>query len=275
LTASVIYADLSAGMVLRRVTGGRDLIFAYNRGLVTLTLLIWPVFALALAARKLWLVPPMLLVLPLAVFNGESGTAVLALLAGLGIFPVAFFLPRFTRWLGMTGMLAILAVQPWFGSLMQMVLSKGFHERFKSAHSGDRVDIWLSFESAARAKWLFGNGFGASQNLQNSPVTAMIPPERVTLLGSSHPHNAFLQLWVEMGLAGAAIASLLIVLGFALIGRMRPGLQPFALTWVAVTAMVALISHGAWQAWWWAAIAATAAGFVALESELRRGVPPI
>jgi O-antigen ligase len=275
LTAAIIFADLVSGLWLRGVTGGRETAYTYNRGAVTLTLLIWPAFALALSARKMWLALPILAVLPLAVFRGESGTAVLALLAGLAVFPIAFFLPRLTRWLGLAATLALLAVQPWFGSIMQVILGKSFHQRFESAHSSDRVDIWLSFEAAARAKWLFGNGFGSSLNLQNGPVAALIPPERVTLLGASHPHNAYLQLWVELGLAGAALAALLTVLIFRIIARMRPGLQPFVLTWFAVTASVALVSHGAWQAWWWAAIAASAAGFAALEHDLRRGEPPL
>jgi exopolysaccharide production protein ExoQ len=274
LTAATVYIDLSNGMWLRSLTGGREMTYAYNRALVTLTVLIWPFLALALAARKLWLVVPVLVILPLAVFKGESATAVLALLGGLAVFPIAFLLPRFTRWAGLGCTLALVAVQPWFGTLMQRLLSQGFHQRFESAHSSDRVDIWLSFEAAARAKWLFGSGFGASLNLQNAPVAALVPPERVVLLGSSHPHNAFLQIWVELGLTGAVLVVLLIILLFQAIGRTRPGLQPFVLTWFAVTAMVALISHGAWQSWWWAAIAASAVGFVCLEYELRRGAPP-
>jgi O-antigen ligase len=105
--------------------------------------------------------------------------------------------------------------------------------------------------------------------MQKAPVAAEVPPERVLLLGAGHPHNAFLQLWAELGLVGAILAALLAVRLFDAVGRLKPLLQPFVLTWIAVTSAIALVSHGAWQAWWVAAIAASAAGFLAIERELR------
>jgi exopolysaccharide production protein ExoQ len=274
LTAVLIYADLKTGLWLRTMTGGRVQTFTYNRGLVTLTVLIWPLLALIVASRKLWLIPPLAIALPLAVSTGDSGTAVVALAAGIAVFPVAALLPRLTLITGLGGALLLLAVQPWIGSLMKLLLGQSFHQRFSGAHSGERVDIWLSFEAAVKAKWLFGSGFASSLNMQDAPVAAFVPPERVTMLGASHPHNAFLQIWVELGLVGASIAAVLIALVFRAIAGMRPGLQPFALTCMAVVMLVALVSHGAWQAWW-AAILAAVAAFATLEAELRRSEPPL
>ncbi len=273
--AALMAADLKTGLWLRSLTGGRETTYTYNRGLVTLALLLWPTLALVFAARKPWLALPLLALAPLAVFSGESAAAIVALLVGVLVFPVAALIPQTTRWLGLAATLAGLAVQPWFGTLMRNLLTGGFHETFKGAHSSDRVDIWLSFEAAARAKWLFGNGFGSSVNLQNAAVAAQVPPDRVTMLGASHPHNAFLQVWVELGLLGAALAAVLITLLFHGVGRLRPALQPFALACLAAAAMVALVSHGAWQAWWWAALAACLAGFAVLDRELGRGAPPL
>jgi exopolysaccharide production protein ExoQ len=274
VAAGLIASDLLGGLWLRRLVGGREAPFVHNRNLVTLTLLLWPALAALLAARRLWLVPPLLLILAFAVWIGESGAASLALASGLVILPVAALLPRTALFGGLAALLAILAVQPWFGTLMQRLLSAGFHQRFANAHSGDRVDIWLSFEAAARAKWFMGSGFGSSLDMQKAPVAALVPPDRVTLLGAGHPHNAFLQIWVELGVVGASLAAVLIVLLFTAVSRMRPALQPFAITCIGVTALVALVSHGAWQAWWWAAIGASMVGFALLEHDLRRGEPP-
>jgi hypothetical protein len=272
--AAMITIDLASGLWFRNLTGGRDLPYAYNRGLVTLTLLVWPAAALAVAARKLWLVPVMAIAVVVGVLSGESASAGLALLAGALVFPVAAALPGLTGWLGLGCSLALLAVQPWFGALLKAGLTSGVVERFKGAHAGDRIDIWLSFGDAARAALPWGNGFGASLNLQKAPVAALAPPERVILLGSGHPHNAFLQVWVELGLAGVLLAAVALALLFRTIGGMRPALQPFALACTAAALLVALVSHGAWQAWWWAALAACAAGFAALEAELRRATAP-
>jgi exopolysaccharide production protein ExoQ len=268
LAGLIVIIDLRTGFLLRQFTGGRAQNYSYNRSIVTLTLLVWPLLALVVV-RKQWLLLALLLPIPLAVYTGESQTAVLGLLVGVIVLPVAWFLPRLTNWLGLATVLVVLAASPLFGTLARQVLGASFHKTMAAAHSDDRVQIWLSFEAVAQKKWLLGNGFGSSLNLQNAAVAKEIAPERLTLLGASHPHNAFLQLWVELGLAGAALVAVLFVFLFRAIRRSDPHLQPFMLTWVAVICAIALVSHGAWQAWWIAAIAASAAGFLAIARELR------
>lgn len=76
-----------------------------------------------------------------------------------------------------------------------------------------------------------------------------------------HPHNGALQLWLELGVVGAALAALLAwFLGVAAARAPAPAAATGALTSAAVTAM---LSFGAWQAWWVVAMllaAATCAG---------------
>jgi exopolysaccharide production protein ExoQ len=268
MTALIVAIDIRTGLHLRQITGGRVADYSYNRAIVTLTLLAWPLLALVLVRRQ-WLLLALLAPVPIAVYTGESQTAVLGMLVGVLVLPLAWLLPRLTNWLGLITVLGVLAISPFFGTLAGQALGARFHKVMEAGHSDDRVQIWLSFEAAAQKKWLLGNGFGSSLNLQNAAVAKEIAPERVTLLGASHPHNAFLQLWVELGLAGAALAALLFVFLFGAIRRAEPRLQPFMLTWVAVVCAIALVSHGAWQAWWVAAIAASAAGFLAIAHELR------
>lgn len=73
-----------------------------------------------------------------------------------------------------------------------------------------------------------------------------------------HPHNGALQLWLELGAIGAAIAALLAwFLGVAAARAPSPAAATGVLASAAVTAM---LSFGAWQAWWVAAmLLATAA----------------
>jgi exopolysaccharide production protein ExoQ len=266
LTAAVVIVDIKSGLNLRKITGGRETDYSYNRAIVTVVVLLWPLLALIAAERRLLFALP-LVVIPAAVYVGESQTAVLGLLIGLAVFPIAWLMPRLTRWLGLATVLAVLAISPFVGTVAKNMLGEKFHKTFEASHSGDRVDIWLSFEAAARKRPFLGNGFGSSLNLQKAAVAREIAPERVTLLGASHPHNAFLQLWVELGAAGALLAAALFVHAFRWIGRADPQLQPYLLTWIAVVCGIALVSHGAWQAWWIAAIGASAAGFAALQRE--------
>ena len=77
-----------------------------------------------------------------------------------------------------------------------------------------------------------------------------------------HPHNGALQLWLELGAVGAAIAALLAwFLGVAAARAPSPAAATGALTSAAITAM---LSFGAWQAWWVAAMLLAAAACTGL-----------
>jgi O-antigen ligase len=83
-----------------------------------------------------------------------------------------------------------------------------------------------------------------------------------------HPHNAALQVWLELGAVGAALAAALAwLLGVAAARATCPAAAAGALASGAVTAM---LSFGAWQAWW---IAAGLLAAAACAGCLRCGAP--
>jgi O-antigen ligase len=83
-----------------------------------------------------------------------------------------------------------------------------------------------------------------------------------------HPHNGALQIWLELGAVGAAITALLAwFLGVAASRAPSPAAATGALVSASVTAM---LSFGAWQAWWIAAMLLAAVAACALP---RMGAP--
>nr|WP_246514331.1 O-antigen ligase family protein [Neoroseomonas soli] len=77
-----------------------------------------------------------------------------------------------------------------------------------------------------------------------------------------HPHNGALQVWLELGAVGALIAAALAwLLGVA---ATRVPCSPAAAGALASAAVTAMLSFGAWQAWWVAAMMLAAAVCVAL-----------
>jgi exopolysaccharide production protein ExoQ len=268
-TAVVVLYDLKTGMKLRELTGGRHFSYSYNRTIVTLVVLLWPLLALA-ASRKQWYLGLFLLPVFLVAAAGDSETAVLGAAIGIVVLPLAWRAPVLVRKAGIVLTLVLIAVSPFIGTLAKWAMGATLHKALANAHSDDRVNIWLSFEAVVQQNWIFGSGFGSSLNLQNGAVAKLIPPELVTLLGASHPHNAILQVWVELGLVGALLLAAFAVMLFAAVGRMAPLLQPFALACVAVVCGIALVSHGAWQAWWMAAVGAAIVSFTAMDQALRR-----
>ncbi len=86
--------------------------------------------------------------------------------------------------------------------------------------------------------------------------------ERIPL----HPHNAPLQIWLELGGAGAVLMAAL--LGFLAINCNGPPLRRTVLGATLITAVViASLSYGMWQGWWFAALWLLAAMAVAASPE--------
>ena len=65
-----------------------------------------------------------------------------------------------------------------------------------------------------------------------------------------HPHNPILQIWVELGAIGVALAGL-IMIGIVLsIPRLPGRRRSFAYGAITATLAISSVSHGAWQIWW-------------------------
>ena len=75
---------------------------------------------------------------------------------------------------------------------------------------------------------------------------------------------------VELGAAGAALAIVVVVLLLWRIARLPGEMPAVSLALLAAVTAVSLVGHGAWQAWWPAAIAA-AIVWLRAAHELLRG----
>jgi O-antigen ligase len=158
------------------------------------------------------------------------------------------------------------------GEILDRALPPAAHEGLKNAHSRDRVDIWLSFGEAVRARPLSGAGFGTSAVYDSHPVAAEVSAPRRTLLAVGHPHSLPLQIWAETGVIGAVLAGLCglgVVAGLAHIPQHRRA-APLAM--VATALAIATVGHGAWQAWWIAAIVASVCWFLAGQDDRTGGL---
>ncbi|MGZ4988631.1 MAG: hypothetical protein ACXWBP_11330, partial [Limisphaerales bacterium] len=77
-----------------------------------------------------------------------------------------------------------------------------------------------------------------------------------------HPHNIYLQTWLELGAIGAV---LLLIVGLAAIWQMRflpPALEGSAYALFAVSSMIGLSGFDLWQSWLLAALAFAWAGIL-------------
>jgi len=110
-----------------------------------------------------------------------------------------------------------------------------------------RLEIWSFVGSRIAEKPLFGWGLDSSRAIPGG--SALTPEGRAWL--PLHPHNAALQVWLELGLPGAILLALLTARLWLALSRVDwPPLYAAAASGSLVTAfIVALGSYGIWQEW--------------------------
>ncbi len=126
---------------------------------------------------------------------------------------------------------------------------------------GARAQIWTYASDRIFQKPLIGWGLDASR----------VFVDHIPL----HPHDASLQLWLELGAPGAALAALIAVIAFGALEPLRrrdPQLAGAAAAAGAAYLVIGALSFGVWQEWW-LALGALAVAIVRLADVTRR--PPV
>ena len=117
-----------------------------------------------------------------------------------------------------------------------------------------RQAIWARVLEIIHDNPLLGQGVGALRSYGDRIPEGVFANE---LYIPNHPHNMLLQLWAEMGLAGAALLSAAILMAAfrlpapARLGRSAPRIA--ALTGVAVA--IGVVSFDLWNPGWWGVVA--------------------
>jgi len=219
-----------------------------NRGVVGLTVLLLPALATAMYLRR----PILGAVLGLAVV-----VVVFALKATIAkvILPVAVIAgclvlvarTAVARTAAIAAVLVVLTAPLTFSQLAEMpgALDQAYEFKESLAH---RLEIWNFVGERIAERPVLGWGLDASRAIPggNQPIR---PGENWLPL---HPHNAALQLWLELGLPGSALFASLAALLWLRLGR-ADGPLPFvaAMGGGLLAAMIAAFaSYDIWHEWW-------------------------
>ncbi|WP_293868538.1 O-antigen ligase family protein [uncultured Alsobacter sp.] len=255
LAAVILFVEMRTGLVLHRLARANLNPSKMNQATVVAVLWLWPVALIA--ARTLGRVAAGVLVaaVALAVFASESETAKLALIVGLAAGLV--FLLRW-RWLVAALAVAValfVMMQPFWPTILDNVLSQSALDALQQGHARERLVIWRSFAAAVGMKPIFGFGFDSSGTIGFGPLLSLFPEALRVGIRDSHPHNMALQIWVELGVVGAALAAFALARATLLMGRHTPSARAAAAACIGSALLVAAVGYGAWQAWWVTALA--------------------
>jgi O-antigen ligase len=240
------------------------------RGTAVLAPLSFALAGLAFAVTRSRLAAAaLLLAVLLACVRLPMTASALALLAGLAVGGVVYLRPKPAVALLLAGLgAAILGAAPAARLVPDPAQAPAAQDQLELGVQ-HRLGIWHYVGTRIAERPVFGHGFNAARDL--AATQPVLPGSGLPAL-PTHPHNAPLQIWLELGGIGALLAAL------ALVGLWR-AVQPVltrplhaALITAILTAaaVIASLSFSVWSTWWLAALGLVA-GTTALAVQLLPG----
>ena len=274
----------------------------YSRGIIIITIIMPLVVALYIHNNNKLMALSVFLLVSLMILLGPNDTAKMALICALISSIIIYFLgPRSFLYFGIIAYIFILflpiistkiapqiahieknitVIKPLVGSRInsdtrtQIGNTNYFKEILpwqKTSIGGSiihRLLVWEYVGSEILKKPLLGNGIGTSR-LIGQNIVLTIPNTNQEIRGGIplHPHNSFLEIWLELGLLG------IIVISFIWIKIIKFGMNirknSFVIGTGVCTSIITIfviynLSFGVFQAWWMASIGLLC--FIILES---------
>lgn len=252
-----IFADYLSHMNLSSTILNKHVdVWNFNRALVTYVLLFIPMTILAAKIienriSRILIITLMTLCVLLPLWKTTSQTAQVAFALSVGAFGLLNLIkgesPRKIIYVisGVVLAAAILTAPLIPAPLTQILSERAEQSDFsKSANTNGRLEIWNFVSGHIFEKPYLGHGVEATRHMKSD---VELPVNRTYSM--LHPHNAYLQIWVELGLVGAVLASAFALFVLRRISKADTDVQPlyFAL-YTSISAALA-VGYGFWQSW--------------------------
>lgn len=230
-----------------------------NWSIAGINILLWPALLLITLVwngywRAAW-IAVFATIVAVATMNSQHETSKVAILVGAIVFAIALWSRRSAIKLLTVGVVAMtVLVVP---TLNYAYTGLALHRAPWVQHSlQERIVIWNNTaEQISNNFWL---GIGANGTKYWNLAAKSRPPghnvEDKQLSVSSHSHNYFLQVWFELGLAGALALCGAALSSLLAIGRLSARVQPFATAVAAVSLTECSSTWSVWHVWLPAAI---------------------
>lgn len=218
-----------------------------------------------------------------AILVSDNGTSKIAVLAG-AVVAACGWLHRTVLVVGLrAAIVAMLVLIPLLTAAIpdpQTSYQTWGWQHYSLHH---RLTIWRFVGDRIADRPMLGWGMDSSRTIPGGDGGVVVErpdqdDRRSEQMLPLHPHNAVLQVWLELGAGGAlALGALL----WVLVGKVVASGDRWARAAAAMTLVAALViacsSYGLWQGWWQAALwiaAVTVAGCVKAGSDNDQGALP-
>lgn len=218
-----------------------------NQAAVAVGLLAYPLmaaFAKLDRPRLALAIVPLMAVL-LGIFT-RSETALLSLGCGAMAMGIACIMQRKAFVAGGIVVILVLLSAPWLFTLPLQSLPAV--ERAGTLHhvAGIRADIWNAVSMRTLEKPLLGHGVEAASHITDFEFSNAVF-DKTTIL---HPHNGFLQIWLETGAIGAVAVSIALLYAAARLTTVNPSIRLYLAGLLAAVFPIVMSGYGLWQSWW-------------------------
>lgn len=162
----------------------------------------------------------------------------------LCIYLMALYWPRATTHLFFTGLMIMLLCSPWIFQAMYMLLKP--YLPTLAVPVTIRLELWKAAADEALKAPLFGQGmqyldYGMGEGLRVFHIPYGFTRDH------PHPHNMFLQLWINLGIAGVFVMAGLALSAWRFFLRIPAPFLPSLLAAACLTSLLAMSTHSMWQ----------------------------
>lgn len=115
-----------------------------------------------------------------------------------------------------------------------------------------RADVWVYLAQKIETSPIMGFGLNSAKSLNAAGETA-----GARIVALNHPHNAFLQIWLDLGGVGVGLVVLVLgCLGVAAVRRIQADRSNGSVIvgTLAANVVAAAINYGLWEEWWLATL---------------------
>lgn len=206
-----------------------------QRAAMLLAVLVWPAVGSLLWKNRFWQAVVLGAVTILALWLVRNLVVFSAFIAGTLAFLLALWRPRQAPLVIGGASLVMLVFAPLAGWLMAR------YGGFLLPREGDAlVGVWRDVTYALRDHVFTGFGFDASSALMRGVNGEIL----------ASPRNAALQIWLELGVIGVAIAALALALTYLATTWLVEKHRPAVLAVFAAASVMMYSGLAAWQSWW-------------------------